>query len=800
MKNFALGIVIGGSIAPTLGKSFATTKDKVFALGRSLDETKAKFKAVDDVQKYTKHLEALKAKQQQFGASSGFMGRAIAETERRLARAKSEAKRYGIELWDVKNKHRQLGEALRATGAELEVLKKRGGLGDAVGAIGGGIGALGIGSALKGGLTGAIDLEREQAEIANIWGTTRETVAHELIGISGDAAKMAVSMEQSAQIVKKYGAAMGDAGREAGLSAAPKVFKFMAATKAEAEDAANVGITLAQKYKIAGDDIGKAFEAIASATNDGTIETKAFAKEMPALGAQASALGSEGVKGVAALGAAFEVVGDNAGGDAALAANNLANLLGKITDPEQVKRLGELGFDVKGRIAAAKAQGKDVADALFVGLAEQFQAEGGNIDAFSLGEVFRDKQARDALLALSQGLDRYKKIRDKAINSKGLQDEFAAKNLAVTGAAMDRIGNAFSRTLGAIGGVISGLINPALQFFAGGLEWLADAAEHSKLLSAGLGLVGTALTAASSAFAFAKVQAIASALGFSGLANVGGGLVGNLFPMLITGIRAVGVAFMTNPIGLVIGGIALAVGLIYSNWDSVGPFFENLWDRVAVVGKIAFGLFRKFFEWTPLGFLVKNWEPISDFFSGLWESVRGIFSAAGDWIASWWEGSTIGKIAGFLGEKIGQLGGIVNDGIGSALMGAADVAGVDRAEVAQAFDMEPPAQASPVVGSTVSASAPIGQTAKPEQPAGQAQPAAAVGKAVAATEARPAPAVISEAAKPTQAAPVTPSVTTVNDNKTVTVNVNGAQDPRRTAQEVQRAIAAQNSGALYDVR
>ncbi|MEW5728128.1 MAG: phage tail tape measure protein, partial [Pseudomonadota bacterium] len=55
------------------------------------------------------------------------------------------------------------------------------------------------------------------------------------------------------------------------------------------------------------------------------------------------------------------------------------------------------------------------------------------------------------------------------------------------------------------------------------------------------------------------------------------GVAVRAFPAVITGLRALGVAFMTNPIGLVIGGIALAAGLIIANWETVGPFFGRLW-------------------------------------------------------------------------------------------------------------------------------------------------------------------------------------------------------------------------------
>lgn len=52
-----------------------------------------------------------------------------------------------------------------------------------------------------------------------------------------------------------------------------------------------------------------------------------------------------------------------------------------------------------------------------------------------------------------------------------------------------------------------------------------------------------------------------------------------------TAMRALNAAFMTNPIGFIIGGLALAAGILMANWDVVGPFFKQLWEGVALIFK-----------------------------------------------------------------------------------------------------------------------------------------------------------------------------------------------------------------------
>lgn len=54
-------------------------------------------------------------------------------------------------------------------------------------------------------------------------------------------------------------------------------------------------------------------------------------------------------------------------------------------------------------------------------------------------------------------------------------------------------------------------------------------------------------------------------------------------PAAIAGTRALTVAVMANPVGLIVGGIALAVGLLVANWDTVGPAVGRAWASVKAV-------------------------------------------------------------------------------------------------------------------------------------------------------------------------------------------------------------------------
>jgi hypothetical protein len=57
-------------------------------------------------------------------------------------------------------------------------------------------------------------------------------------------------------------------------------------------------------------------------------------------------------------------------------------------------------------------------------------------------------------------------------------------------------------------------------------------------------------------------------------------LVGLAMPMITTAIRAMGLALISNPIGLIIAGIALAATLLIKNWTPVGEFFKNIFSGI----------------------------------------------------------------------------------------------------------------------------------------------------------------------------------------------------------------------------
>ncbi|MDA0782435.1 MAG: phage tail tape measure protein [Proteobacteria bacterium] len=83
-------------------------------------------------------------------------------------------------------------------------------------------------------------------------------------------------------------------------------------------------------------------------------------------------------------------------------------------------------------------------------------------------------------------------------------------------------------------------------------------------------------------------------------------LASRAIPLVIGGLRALTIAFLTNPIGLIIGGISIAAGLLIANWGKVKGFFGGLWEPIQSV-----------------------WQTFADWVGGFWKIISSPLTAIG---------------------------------------------------------------------------------------------------------------------------------------------------------------------------
>lgn len=157
------------------------------------------------------------------------------------------------------------------------------------------------------------------------------------------------------------------------------------------------------------------------------------------------------------------------------------------------------------------------------------------------------------------------------------------------------------------------------------------------------------------------VKFAVSALGLKGLFASGAfkalgasmmTMVKGAIPVAIAGIRMLGVAVMANPIGAIIGGIALAAGLIIANWGKIGPWFSGLWDRIS--GRFGKGweMIKKVFSFSPLGLIMKAWQPMLNWVA---EKAGWIGDLMGS-VTGWFGGDDDNKGNGGAGNTARQVG------------------------------------------------------------------------------------------------------------------------------------------------
>ncbi|MFN3314601.1 MAG: hypothetical protein ACK46Q_14205 [Hyphomonas sp.] len=96
-------------------------------------------------------------------------------------------------------------------------------------------------------------------------------------------------------------------------------------------------------------------------------------------------------------------------------------------------------------------------------------------------------------------------------------------------------------------------------------------------------------------------------------------------------IRGVSMALLANPIGLAVAAIAGAAYLITQEWDTVGPWFSDMWANV----KQIFGGFADFVGGIftgdlggALDGLKAAWEGLKAYYQTLWDGITGIFTYA----------------------------------------------------------------------------------------------------------------------------------------------------------------------------
>lgn len=99
---------------------------------------------------------------------------------------------------------------------------------------------------------------------------------------------------------------------------------------------------------------------------------------------------------------------------------------------------------------------------------------------------------------------------------------------------------------------------------------------------------------------------------------------------MATTATSVAIGIMSNvvglsPVGLAVRAIAMAAGVIIANWETVGPWFEQVWGFISPLFEAGWEAMQAVFNWSPLDLIINNWGPIVEWFKGMWSTLQPIF-------------------------------------------------------------------------------------------------------------------------------------------------------------------------------
>jgi TP901 family phage tail tape measure protein len=630
MANEVLvGLKIGAAVSGTLHATFGSARSTVQQLSRATD--------------------GLTAKQRQIGTT---LSAALAQGGNGVARLRQQYDQVGRTLDQLKLKQERLnvsiarGETLKAQRADLR--------GQAMETVGT---AAVLGAPVAQAVRTSIDFKDQTNDIAITGGFDPAEEARLANVMRGAALKWNQTQSDVAKGTQVLIAGGISSARE--LEAyAPIMAKTATATRASMDDLGSVAIALKDNLGIGAAGLERSMNMLAYAGKQGQFELADMAKWLPQLTPQFAALGITGERAVAEIGASLQIARRGAGSNDE-AANNFKNFLSKITAPETLKSFKDAGIDLKESMQNLVGSGLTPVQSMLQIITQYVGSKGPTAAAeFQKAMALTDEQERQT--ALNRLNEAYKLgelfadmqvlsfVRPALANQKDLsgiqQGSMAAANQGVLDADWKKRMESPKEELKALtislsdaGIAVGSVLLPALVDVTHAVvplvrQFSAWAGENPALVKGVIGLVGGLLVGKLAFIGlkyginlvlspFNAMTTTATALSAKWTLLRGLWQAGRFMP-LVSGLKLagnavlwLGRALLTNPIGLLVSGIAVAGYLIYRNWGTLGPFFQRLWGEVKTAfGGGLTGIAGLILNFSPLGLFYKAFSGVMGYF------------------------------------------------------------------------------------------------------------------------------------------------------------------------------------------
>lgn len=621
-KSQSINIEIGGAVNSSLGRAFKGVRDQQFALLQTLKNTRPQLQAAQAVNQYKTKLNELKAKQAQLSVQSPRMAKGIRELEGLYRKAKREAKGYGLSIGSIVKEEKRLERQLKRTSSALDrknvLARNKNTRRDLQSEV---VGTVGLAYAAAAPLRTAIDFEQSIAKL----GAITQSSKSEMDKLSKSAKELGRTTQFGASEAAGAMTFLGMAGFKTNqiLDATPGMLNLAQATGSELGTTADIASNILSGFKIEASDMSRVGDILAKATTTSNANLMELGDTMKYVAPAASAAGAS-IEEVTAMAGRLADAGIK--GSAAGTALRSAYL--RLVKPpgEAQKAIDQLGITIVNTNGQMRAM-PDILKDIWSSTKDLGKAESLGLITQMFGTEASSAMVVLTDLAGSGAIGKYSKALHE---STGISKKMAIQMGETTQGSLKRLGSAMEGMAITIGS----LLLPTIAGLSEGLGWvfskLSLLAEEFPLVTkfaVGLvvGLVALKVATLGTRFAVTLLSDAFILLkgGFAMLLRA--------TPIVVAAIRTIGVAMASNPIGLLITGIAIAAGLI-----------------------------------------IANWEPISEFFSGLWGGIKTKFEGFQSWVTSWAKkvGNIIGKV--FDNSPIGLLLRVGKE-VGSWLSGSGDV-------------------------------------------------------------------------------------------------------------------------------
>lgn len=441
---------------------------------------------------------------------------------------------------------------------------------------------IGLGLTLAAPVKVAIDFESAMADVKKV--VKFDNKKDEVTKFAEGLKEMSKTIPLSAAELAQIAASGGQLGirKEDLFMFTETVAKMSTAFDISAEQA---GDSIAKLSNVYGIDVSK-MEHVGNVINHLSDNTAAKAKDMvealAIVGGTAKQFGLD-IEKTSSLANAFISLGKTP----EKAATAINALLSKLQTAEEQggdfkAALEQMGITAEEIVQRISENGEEALLYFFQTLKKMDNQERSTILMKLFGQEYQDDIA---LLAgsFNKYEDAIKLLANAEKYGSSLQEEF--KNRADTTAnKLQLLKNAIVEAGMNLGSVML----PTLNYVAGSLKTIT---EHIASFAEKYPTLTTTIMGTVAALISLKIAAVGLGYGFTLLGSTIFGLKANLlgvfsflsatvFPAVVTGLRAITLAVMSNPIGLLIAGLVTGAALVITNWQKVKDFFSSFWKSI----------------------------------------------------------------------------------------------------------------------------------------------------------------------------------------------------------------------------